>query len=378
MMNANSAALLDFFGSIRDPRVDRTKHHLLQDIITIAILAVISGADNWSEVAAYGRCKRDWLAQFLALVHGIPSHDTFGRVFARIDPKEFGQCFQAWITAVSVVTAGQVIALDGKTLRRSYDRVLGKSAIQMVSAWATRNHIVLGQIKVDGKSNEITALPQLLALLEVKGCIVTIDAIGCQKGIAQAVVDKEADYVLAVKDNQPHLAAEIVDLFACAEESQFRDVEHDYYQTTNKGHGRIEIRRCWTISDPDYLRYLRSLTAWPQLHSIVKIVAERRIADTVTSETRYYISSLQGRAKDTLTAVRHHWGIENNLHWVLDIAFREDESRIRKDNGPENFSLLRRIALNLLQQEKTAKIGVKGKRLLCGWDEKYLLSVLLG
>jgi predicted transposase YbfD/YdcC len=372
------ASLIKHFASMVDPRIDRRKRHLLVHIIVIAVLAVLCGADNWVDVELFGRAKQKWLDELLSLSNGIPSHDTFGRVFARLDATQFEACFRAWMQATTVALPAQVIAIDGKTLRGSFDTFLGKTAIQMVSAWATASHLVLGQVKVDDKSNEITAIPELLQLLETKGCIVTIDAMGCQKAIAKTIVQKDCDYVLAVKGNQEHLHQEVIELFACAAEDDFRDVQHDYCQVTSKGHGRLDIRRCWTIFDPDFLRYIRDRDRWSKLSSLALVEYERRRGERVTIERRYYIASLPGVARQILTVVRSHWGVENNLHWVLDVSFDEDHSRIRKDNGPENFSLLRRIAVNLVQQDKTTKAGVKGKRLKAALDEQYLVKLLLG
>jgi predicted transposase YbfD/YdcC len=373
-----SASITDHFAGLEDPRVERTKLHELLDIIVIAICAIICGADDWTEVELFGNAKLSWLRTFLELSNGIPSHDTFGRVFARLNPEQFQQCFLEWVQAVSVVTGGQVIAIDGKVLRGSCDRVLGKAGIAMVSAWATANHLVLGQVKVDDKSNEITAIPKLLQVLEIAGCIVTIDAIGCQTEIAQAIVDLDADYVLAVKENQGHLYEDVKGLFDAAQELNFKDVPHDYCKTTDKGHGRLEIRQCWTICDAGFVNYLRNRAGWRNLRTIVKVVAERRVNGETSRQDRYFISSLDGDARRLLRAVRSHWGIENSLHWVLDIAFDEDHQRVRKDNGPANFAVLRHIALNLLKQDKTVKAGIKAKRLKAGWDEPYLLKVLFG
>ena len=373
-----SASITDHFAGLEDPRVERTKLHELLDIIVIAICAIICGADDWTEVELFGNAKLSWLRTFLELSNGIPSHDTFGRVFARLNPEQFQQCFLEWVQAVSVVTGGQVIAIDGKVLRGSCDRVLGKAGIAMVSAWATANHLVLGQVKVDDKSNEITAIPKLLQVLEIAGCIVTIDAIGCQTEIAQAIVDLDADYVLAVKENQGHLYEDVKGLFDAAQELNFKDVPHDYCKSTDKGHGRLEIRQCWTICDAALVNYLRNRAGWRNLRTIVKVVAERRVNGETSRQDRYFISSLDSDARRMLRAVRSHWGIENSLHWVLDIAFDEDHQRVRKDNGPANFAVLRHIALNLLKQDKTVKVGIKAKRLKAGWDEPYLLKILFG
>ena len=284
MNDKPTASISEHFASLQDPRIDRTKLHQLLDILVIAICAIICGADDWVEVELFGNAKLAWLRTFLELPHGIPSHDTFGRVFARLDAEQFQQCFLAWIQAVSEITRGQVIAIDGKVLRGSCNRLLGKAGIDMVSAWATANHLVLGQVKVDDKSNEITAIPKLLQVLEIAGCIVTIDAIGCQLEIAQAIVDQEADYVLVVKENQGHLYEDIQGLFDAAQEVNFKDVPHDYYKTTDKSHGRLEIRQCWTISDDALVNYLRNRAGWRNLRTIVKVVAERRVNGETTLE----------------------------------------------------------------------------------------------
>lgn len=366
------------FSNLEDPRIDRTKRHQLLDILVIAISAVICGADNWEEVELFGEAKEAWFKTFLDLPNGIPSHDTFWRVFAKLDPEQFQTSFISWISAVSEVTQGQVIAIDGKTLRRSHDQPLGRGAIEMVSAWAAENHLVLGQIKVDDKSNEITAIPELLRVLEIAGCIVTIDALGCQKEIAQAILDQEADYVLALKENHGRLYEDVVRLFEDLEASAFQAYPYTQAQTVNKNHGRLESRTCWVIAEHPILMQLRDAVEWPGLQAVVKVHARRQVGDEVSEKDRYFIASLKSNARHLLKVIRTHWSIENELHWVLDMAFREDESRIRKDHGPENFAVLRHIALNLVKQEKTQKASIKGKRLKAGWDEAYLLKILSG
>jgi predicted transposase YbfD/YdcC len=372
-----SAVLEHHFGDLKDPRIDRTKLHKLLDILVIAICAAICGADNWEDVAGFGEAQLAWFKTFLELPNGIPSHDTFNRVFARLDPQQFQTCFTRWISATSTVIGGQVIAIDGKVLRRSHAKGIGQAAIDMVSAWASANRVVLGQVKVDDKSNEITAIPQLLRALEVSGCIVTLDAMGCQTEIAEIIVEQGADYVLALKDNQGQLFEDVQLLFDDLEQSDYRAYRFDYEKTVNKDHGRLEIRECWTISDPDLLCHLRGFSRWKKLQTVSRIRSQRWVGEDKSCEDRYHIASITG-AQRVLAAVRSHWGIENELHWTLDIAFDEDRCRVRKDHGPENLAVLRHIALNLLKQEKTCKRSIRGKRLLAGWQNDYLLKVLAG
>lgn len=366
-----------YFGELEDPRIDRAKHHQLLDIIVIAVCGVICGADGWVDIEEFGKAKQEWLETFLELPNGIPSHDTFGRVFAQLKSEEFQSCFFRWAKAVQEITEGEVIAIDGKTLCHSYDRMMGKGAIHMVSAWANTNHLVLGQRKVGEKTNEITAIPELLQMLEVKGCIVTIDAMGHQTKIARQIREKEADYVLALKGNHERLHSDVQEIFNDARQRDFQGIIHDYHQTIDGNHGRIEIRDYWTISDHEFMGYLDPQGEWAGLRSIGMVKAQRRWDGKTSVENRYYITSLAGDAAEFGRAVRSHWGIENSVHWILDIGFREDDCRVRSGNAAENFAVLRHIALNLLKQEKTAKCGVKARRKKAGWDEKYLLKVLL-
>ena len=376
MRTRSAGTLSGSFSELDDPRAARGKRHALLDIITITICAVICGADGWADVELFGKCKYGWLKRFLKLSNGIPSHDTFGRVFARLDARQFQRCFTTWVRAVSELTQGQVIAIDGKTLRRSHDTRAAKAAIHMVSAWAQANSLVLGQTRVDARSNEITAIPQLLKLLEVSGCIVTIDAMGCQKEIARTIIAQGADYVLALKSNQSQLHQDVKDTFHLARQTGFAEIAHDFHETVEKGHGRIEKRRCWTISEPDYLHYLNEGGQWHNLTSIGMVEAERWGAANTSVETRWYISSLTGDAAALLAATRGHWGIENSLHWVLDLSFREDESRVRSGNAAENLAVIRHLALNLLKQDQTINASIRAKRKRAAWDSDYLLAVI--
>ena len=369
------SSITEHFAELDDPRRFNKRHKLL-DILVISICAAIAGADGWEHVELFAETNEGWLRGFLELPHGIPTRHTFSRVFAALDPEQFQECFVQWIQAVDKLSKGQIIAADGKALRRSHDRRLGKKALYMVSAWASGSGLVLGQTKVDEKSNEITALPELLDMLEIAGCIVTVDAIHCQTETARTIIEKQADYVFPVKENQPRLLDSLQLLFDDPEEMQWVACDHD--RTVDKGHGRIEIRECWTTSDTEYLHHIDTLAEWKGLRSIAMVQAERQLGEDTTTTRRYFISSLESDAEQLLHAVRSHWGIENKVHWVLDIAFREDDSRIRKGNGAENFAVLRHIALNLLRREKTVKRSLKGKRMKAGWDKNYLLKVLTG
>ncbi|MEH2147606.1 ISAs1 family transposase [Nostoc sp.] len=366
--------IADHFLGIEDPRIDRTKRHNLMDIITIAVCAVICGADGWVAIETYGCAKYEWLKTFLDLPNGIPSHDTFARVFAQINPQQFQSCFLDWMKSVQKITSGEVVAIDGKTLRSSYDESSDQSAIVMVSAWATTNRLVLGQVKVDEKSNEITAIPELLKVLELSGCIVTIDAIGCQKEIVKLITQKDADYVITLKKNQGNLYDEVEKLFKSGISTGFEGIEHSTYKTEETGHGRHEIRNYVMLTgigsqlDPD--------SVWSMFSSVGMVESIRLSDGKTTVETRYFISSLIKNAEEFSNAVRSHWGIENSLHWVLDVALKEDDCRIRKDNAPQNFAVLRQIAVNVLGKEKRVKRGIKNKQFLAAMDNNYLLSVL--
>jgi len=366
--------LLEYFEELEDPREARGRRHLLGSIVAIAICAVICGAEEWSTMAEFGRAKERWLRKFVDLPFGIPSADTFQRVLAALDPQGFEHCFMAWIAALAGKSKGKLIAIDGKTLRRSADRANGKAAIHMVSAWVSANGMCFGQLATAAKSNEITAIPKLLELLDLDDATVTIDAMGCQKEIARQIVAQGGDYVLAVKDNQPTLHEEVklfLDEQIAAPGEAFTLHAHE---ETDGGHGRVEIRRTWVTPSVEWFEDRRH---WAGLNSFAAVECERTANGETTTERRYFISSLDGSdAAAMARAVRNHWSVENNLHWMLDMAFNEDQSRIRKDHGAENVSRLRRIALTLLKQDTTHKRGIRTKRLRAGWDEQYLCHVL--
>jgi predicted transposase YbfD/YdcC len=373
MQSTSQPVFLDHFRALPDPRIDRTQLHPLFDILVITICAVICGADGWEAIAEFGHAKYPWLRRFLALPNGIPSHDTFARVFARIDPEQFQSCFLRWVQTVATVTKGQVIPIDGKTLRGSYDPHDAKAAVHMVSAWASANRMVLAQVKTDDKSNEITAIPELLRLLDITGCIVTIDAMGCQKAIAEQIIEQRADYVLGLKGNQPHLFEDVQSLFQTILAADNLPSDVTFHQTEGNGHGRDEIRHYWMTSR---IETLRTKDEWKGLQTIGMVLADREVNGQIQMEIRYYISSLPNNAQQFAHAVRTHWEIENCVHWVLDVTFSEDKSRIRKDHAPHNLAMLRHLVLNLIRQEKTHKGSLRMKRFRAGLDDNYLEQVL--
>jgi predicted transposase YbfD/YdcC len=366
--------LMEHFQSLEDPRCSHLVEHRLLDIIGLTLCAVICGADTWVDIAAYGRAKEDWLRGFLSLPHGIPSHDTIARLFAALDPEAFQTCFVEWVKAVAQLGPGNQIAIDGKTLRHSYDRGGGKGAIHMVSAWANEQRLVLAQVKVDEKSNEITAIPELLKVLDLQGCLVTLDAMGTQPAIAQQIIEGGGDYILSLKGNQGNLHEDVEQVFTWARQQQFKDMPHEFHETIASGHGRIDIRRHWLL---DGVEHLIKAERWVGLKRVGLVEAERRIlSQPPTIEQRYYLVSFEGDVQRFAEGVRSHWGIENQLHWVLDVAFQEDASRIRKDHAPANLAVVRHIALNLLRQDSSAKGGVKARRLQAGWNNDYLAQLL--
>lgn len=379
-MKTSASALFDYLSVLDDPREGPALRHKLADILTLAVCAAVAGANTWTEVETFGRAKEDWLRQYLDLPHGIPSHDTFGRVFAALDAEAFARCFRDWMHDVADRSQGEIVSIDGKTLRRSYDRASGKAALHLVSAWAQRNRLVLGQLAVEPTSNEITAIPRLLELLAVRGCIVTIDAIACQQDIVECVLEQEADYVIALKANQGSLFQETVAYF---DEALEREVVHQFrrggfsrFQTSEQGHGRTEERHYYMGEiDQDADFALRRLL-WAGLRSGGLVVSTRTVGGKTTQQRRYYISSLSADARQLANAVRGHWEIENKVHWVLDVVFAEDQSRVRNGAGAANFAALRQIALNLLRQEQTRNLSLNRKRLKAGWDNAYLAKVM--
>lgn len=367
---ALESSLLAHFSDLPDPRMVNKCDHKLIDIVMIAICATIANADGWEDIALFAEGKKSWLKQWLALPNGIPSHDTFQRVFANIDAEVFQECFMGWVQAVFTRTEGQVIAIDGKTLRGTCDQS-GKATLQVVSAWATANNLTLAQVKVAEKANEIVAIPDLLELLILKNCIVTLDAIGCQKEIVKQIRAKEADYIVTVKGNQPKLHQQIRAAFAAADAAGFSSFSPDYCETLDTQHGRTEQRQCWVLATQEAHEW-----GWQACQTLVRIKRTTQRGNGKTSaETHYYISSLAPLASLVLASIRAHWGIENGCHWVLDVVFKEDASRTRTQNADDNLALLRKIALNLIRQHP-AKGSLKGKRYRSALNEDFLLEVM--
>ena len=375
MSKLKAEALFEKFKQIEDPRRDHLKDHLLFDILVISVCATICGAEHWTEFEEFGEAKQEWFASFLSLENGIPSHDTFQRVFILLDNLKLKEIFVEWVSEVVSLGKGVLVNLDGKNLRGSKEPIKGKKALNVVSAWVSSQSVVLGQVCCEEKSNEITAIPALLKILDLEGCVVTIDAMGCQKEIVKEIVEKKADYVIALKENQGNLYRDSTEYLDWAERIGFKEIKYDYYQTEwEKDHGRIEQRRCWVTAEIDWLEGKED---WQNLQSIVMVESEREvIGGEKTVERRYFISSLEAKAEPLLKAIRGHWAIENQLHWCLDIGFREDDCRVREKKSAENLATLRHIGLNLLKQETSCKRGIKTKRKKAGWDNSYLLKIL--
>jgi predicted transposase YbfD/YdcC len=367
-------AIFCFFEEVPDPRVERTRLHSLMDILVIALLTMICVGEGWEDMEEFGEAKEPWLRTFLELPNGIPSADTFRRVLSSIDPAAFNACFIAWVQQLSQGTAGKLIAIDGKTIRHSFNHATGKKALHVVSAWIADNRLTLGQLATEEKSNEITAIPRLLELLDLRGATVTVDAMGCQREIAKQLIERGADYVMGLKGNQGTAHKEVERFFASALADGFRDVEHSVHETVDGSeHGRIEVRRIWASQQLDWFA---DLPKWAGLRSIVMLESERTVEGRTSKEKRYYWSSHALGAETFGDMIRGHWGIENSLHWCLDVGFREDESRIRTDHGAENLALLRKVAMNLAKSERTHKRGIQAKRKLAAWNDEYLLKLL--
>lgn len=372
------ASLLSHFEKLDDPRVDRTKRYPLMEIIFLIISATISGCDGWKSIRDFGLMKVDWLKQFLPYDNGIPVDDTIARVMRRLNTKQFESCFINWISDIARITEGDVIAIDGKTLRRSFDNKSGKSAIHMVSAWSSANGVVLGQEKTAEKSNEITAIPELLTSLAIKGCLVSIDAMGCQKEIASQIVKQGGDYLLALKGNQGNLHSDVESFFSIAKKENFKNITHDLREEIDVGHGRIETRRAFTIDVKKYKKHFPTAEKWNKLKSILMIESERDGGSFKTKDIRFYISSCEASASRLMDAARKHWGVENSLHWTLDVTFREDESRIRVGASPENYAIFRHIALNILRKNTSTDASIKRKRMMAALDDTFRTTLIQG
>ena len=367
------AAIFDHFDNLTDPRIQRNKKHLLHEMVVVALCAAICGAEGWADVERFGNTKLKWFRRFLKLENGIASHDTFGRVFSLLDTTEFLNCLQVWVEQFQFAMRQQGVAIDGKTIRRSFDQATGQSALHVVSAWATDLRVCLGQVAVDGESNEITAVPKLLELLELTGAVVTLDAMHCQKETATAIRNKSADYLLTVKKNQPNLHRELLEQFVEYGEQDYQVRGLRRQTTTEKGHGRQERREYYVAPAPSHLQ-----ETWPDIKTIGMVYRQRQSNGKLHEETLFFISSLPPRVRKLAKHLRGHWGIENSLHWVLDVTFREDDSRIRKGNSPEIASIFRKLALNILQRDTTIKSSIRGKRLQAGWNNDVLEAILAG
>ncbi len=369
-----SNGLVEYFGDLPDPRVRGRTDYPLIEIVFLCISAIVSGFDGWEAIEDFGHAKLNWLKKFLPYENGIPRHDTVARVMSCLSPKALQSCFVSWVQSIAKITDGEIVAIDGKQARRSYDKKNRKAAIHMVSAWACQNGVVLGQQKTDAKSNEIKAIPKLLDILELRGCIVTIDAMGCQRDIAQKIRECEADYVLALKGNQSELQEMVSDFFTTAIEKKFAAIEYSQTEDNDYGHGRIESRICYSVPIPDYLKYF--CKDWTDLKSLACIVSSRDINNVVTQEVRYYVSSLKANASKISHVIRCHWHVENSLHWVMDVTFKEDDSRIRRGVAAENMSVMRHLALNLIRKESDSKFSVPRKRRKAGLYDEYRERVL--
>lgn len=368
--------LLSHFSELNDPRIDRTKRYPLIEIIFLVISATISGCEGWKSIRDFGSIKLEWLRRFLPYNEGIPVDDTIARVMRRLDTKQFRDCFINWMTSVSKKTDGDIIAIDGKTLRGSYNNGADKAAIHMVSAWSTENSLVLGQEKTSEKSNEITAIPELLEVLDLKGCIVSIDAMGCQHAIANKIINKKADYILALKGNQGLLHEDVSDFFNYAITNNFKNIEYDFYEDFDSGHGRVETRCCWIINPQKQGGCFSNLEKWRNLQNIIMIKTKREMKDKTTEDTRFYISSRDTNAKFFNEAVRKHWQVENSLHWTLDVTMNEDASRIRTEASPENYAMIRHIALNIIRNNKSIKASVKRKMNMAALDDNFRFNLI--
>ena len=367
---------LSYFRDLDDPRVDRTKRYPLIEIIFLVTTATISGCEGWKAIRDFGVIKLDWLRKFLPYKEGIPVDDTIARVMRKLDTKQFQKCFVSWMKEVTITKEGDLIAVDGKTVRGSADPSNEKSAIHMVSAWSTENSMVLGQEKTAEKSNEITAIPELLETLDIKGSTISIDAMGCQHKIASKIIKKKADYILALKGNQGHLHADVEDFFSNAIRTNFNGIDVNYHKEVDSGHGRIETRECWVLDPNNYPGCFDKLEKWDKLRGILMVKTKRGLKDKTTEDTRFYITSCFSDAKNLLSSVRKHWQIENSLHWTLDCTFHEDASRVRADAAPENYAVIRHIALNILRNYKSIKASVKRKIGMCALDDGFRYKVV--